>query len=157
MLAAGSAVAAQQANTPTAPTAPRGRGSNAPPEVLKTKAMKYADLKPSGTGARTLASIVNGVTTRGLQLEMHLSDLGPGLAPHPPHQNVKEEILIVIEGMLDVELFGKVREYGLPPEKGGGQVTRLEPGGVAYMSSNDMHGWRNPGTTTCRYMVLTIG
>ena len=57
---------------------------------------------------------VNGVTTHGLPLEMHLSDLGPRLAPGPPHQNPKEEILIVLEGMLDVELFGTSKEYGLP-------------------------------------------
>ena len=100
---------------------------------------------------------LNGVTTHGLPLEMHLSDLGPGLAPHPPHQNPKEEILIVLEGMLDVELFGTSKEYGLPPEKGGGQVTRIEAGSMVYISSMDMQGLRNPGPTRCRYYVLTIG
>ena len=43
------------------------QGASGPPEVLRTKAIKYAALKPSGTGARTLASIINGVTTRGLR------------------------------------------------------------------------------------------
>ena len=113
-LVAGSAVAAQQANPASSPTAPNGRGAAGPPEVLKTKALKYKDLHPGGAGARTLVTTLNGVTTHGLQLEMHLSDLGPGLAPHPPHQNPKGEILIVLEGMLDVELFGTSKEYGLP-------------------------------------------
>jgi len=156
-LVGSSAVAAQQSNAPNSPTAPNGRGSAGPPPVLKTKAFKYKDLKPEGTGARTLVTTVNGVTTHGLPLEMHLSDLGPRLAPGPPHQNPKEEILIVLEGMLDVELFGTSKEYGLPPEKGGGQVTRIEAGSMVYISSMDMQGLRNPGPTRCRYYVLTIG
>jgi quercetin dioxygenase-like cupin family protein len=33
----------------------------------------------------------------------------------------------------------------------------LGPGSAAYVASNEVHGWRNVGTTRAQYFVLAIG
>ena len=38
-----------------------------------------------------------------------------------------------------------------------GKTTHLGPGSVAYIASNQEHGWRNAGTTTATYLVLALG
>ena len=53
--------------------------------------------------------------------------------PHPPHHHLHEEMFLVREGTLEATISGK--------------STRLGPGSVAFVGSNDEHGIRNPGTT----------
>jgi quercetin dioxygenase-like cupin family protein len=74
---------------------------------------------------------------------MHETELEAGLAPHPPHHHLHEEILILREGTVEVMIEGK--------------TTRLEPGSVAYIASNEEHGWRNVGKDRAKYYVLTFG
>ncbi len=38
-----------------------------------------------------------------------------------------------------------------------GQATLLGPGSCAYIASNDLHGYRNPGATPSKYFVLAFG
>jgi quercetin dioxygenase-like cupin family protein len=38
-----------------------------------------------------------------------------------------------------------------------GRTTSLGPGSAAYVASNEVHGWRNVGTTRAQYFVLAIG
>jgi quercetin dioxygenase-like cupin family protein len=52
-------------------------------------------------------------------------------------------MLLVREGTMEVTISGK--------------TTTLGPGGVAYVASNEDHGWRNTGTTRAHYFVLTLG
>jgi quercetin dioxygenase-like cupin family protein len=126
------------------------KGPSGPPEVLRSKAYDYKDMHVTGTGPRPAANIFSGITTRGQELSIHLSNLAPGLSPHPPHQHLNEELLVILDGTIDVELEGKVGEFGH------GQVTRLGPGSVAFMASNIPHGWKNVGATTAKYYVLAI-
>ena len=117
------------------------------PVVLNATTWNYKEmergLKLEGTSPRQMAIFMDGITTRGLKLEMHLSDLGPGLSPHAPHQHVNEELILVLDGTLEIELDG--------------QKTTLGPGSVAYVASNVRHAMRNVGTTNARYIPLTIG
>ena len=52
-------------------------------------------------------------------------------------------MIMIREGMLDVTIAGN--------------TTRLGPGSVAYVASNEEHGWRNAGTDRAKYFVLALG
>lgn len=38
-----------------------------------------------------------------------------------------------------------------------GRTVKLDPGSVAYVASNEEHGWRNVGASRARYWVLALG
>jgi quercetin dioxygenase-like cupin family protein len=38
-----------------------------------------------------------------------------------------------------------------------GETKRLTPGSVVFVASNDLHGWKNPGTEHARYFVIALG
>jgi quercetin dioxygenase-like cupin family protein len=38
-----------------------------------------------------------------------------------------------------------------------GQTGTLTAGSIAYIASNDLHGWRNPGPTPAQYFVIAFG
>jgi quercetin dioxygenase-like cupin family protein len=86
---------------------------------------------------------MNGETHSGFPIEMHISELAPGQAPHPPHQHVHEEVLMLRSGMLDATILGV--------------TTRVTAGSVLYLASNDLHGWRNPGPDPAQYFVMSLG
>jgi mannose-6-phosphate isomerase-like protein (cupin superfamily) len=90
-----------------------------------------------------LRGILNGQTHSGFPIELHETALNVGQAPHPPHHHVNEELLLIIEGTLDVTVAGI--------------TSRLGGGSVAYLASNVEHGWRNTGTIPARYFVLALG
>jgi quercetin dioxygenase-like cupin family protein len=74
---------------------------------------------------------------------LHLTELGPGQAPHAPHKHLHEEVMMLQTGVLDVTIDGK--------------TTRISAGSVVYAASNEMHGWRNPGTGPAQYFVIALG
>ena len=110
---------------------------------LPSKILKFDDLpvKPNGDGV--MRSCFQGETHAGLRLELHETELPPGGAPHPPHHHVHEEIFLIREGTMEVTMSGR--------------STKLGPGSVAYIASNEEHGWHNAGTTRASYFVLAIG
>jgi mannose-6-phosphate isomerase-like protein (cupin superfamily) len=111
--------------------------------TLPSKAYPFGELNGRQSGAINLYQILTGSTHTGYKLDLHESDLPGGGPPHPPHRHVHEELLLVREGELEVVLNG--------------QWTRLGPGSCAYMASNDLHGYRNPGTAVAKYFVLALG
>lgn len=111
--------------------------------VVPSKAFVYEDLPVKVNGANKQRAVLKGETHSGYPIELHLTELGPGQAPHPPHKHVHEEMLMLQDGALDVTING--------------QVTHLTAGSVAYVASNDEHGWRNPGTTHAQYFVIALG
>lgn len=117
------------------------RGQN---PALPSKTYRYDDLpvRPSGNGKNKSRPVLDGKTHTGFRVEMHETELGAGLAPHPPHKHVHEEIVIVNEGTLEVTIDDA--------------VTTIGAGSVAYIESNMQHGWRNPGPARARYYVLTL-
>lgn len=117
------------------------RGQN---PALPSKTFRYEDLpvRPSGNGQNKSRPVLDGKTHTGFRVEMHETELGAGLAPHPPHKHVHEEMVIVNEGTIEVTI--------------GDAVSKLGPGSVAYVESNIEHGWRNIGTGRARYYVLTL-
>ena len=74
---------------------------------------------------------------------MHETELAPGGRPHPPHHHAHEEMVMVREGTIEVTI--------------GGNSANLGAGSVAYVASNEEHGWRNVGAGRARYLVLALG
>jgi len=83
-----------------------------------------------------------GSNRSGFNLEMHETILGVGTETHPPHQHVHEEVLVVVEGTVEVLCDGKTEQ--------------AEAGSVVYFASNQMHGARNAGRVPCRYYVMEL-
>ena len=52
-------------------------------------------------------------------------------------------MIMIREGTLEVTIAGR--------------STTLGPGSIAYVASNEEHGWRNVGTTRAQYFVLALG
>ena len=114
-----------------------------PRTVLPAAVFRYEDLPVHVNGQNKGRSVMNGETHAAVPIEVHLTELGPGQEPHPPHKHVHEEMLLLERGNLDVTIDGK--------------TTRLTPGSVAYVASNHEHGWKNPGSGPTQYFVLAIG
>ena len=112
-------------------------------QPLTSMTLHYDALPVRANGENKSRAILQGKLHGGTAIEMHETELAPGLAPHPPHHHNWDEMLMVREGTLEVTIAGK--------------STRLGPGSVAFAAANDEHGWRNVGETRARYYILTMG
>jgi quercetin dioxygenase-like cupin family protein len=87
--------------------------------------------------------IFNGELHSGFAVELHETELPAGEVPHPPHHHVHEEVILVREGTMEVTISGR--------------SVKLGPGSVAFVASNEEHGWRNVGTSAARYFLFALG
>lgn len=134
------AAGASRVLTPAAAAEPPRRGDR----VLPSHIYRFGDLRPrAGEAGAVARAVLAGDTHSGYHLEMHETDLAPGAKPHPPHRHVHEEIFAIRRGRLDVFLNG--------------QTTRIGPGSVVYVASNDLHGVVNPGPNHAEYFVIELG
>jgi mannose-6-phosphate isomerase-like protein (cupin superfamily) len=123
-------------------TKPSNQGASEPPEMTsKTYPFEGLPVRTNANGMKSRA-VFNGITTRGQHLTMHISELGPGQEPHPPARQPHEEVYIIREGTLEVTLNGV--------------TSRLGPGSVFFSAYNNLAGWRNVGTTTAQYYVISL-
>lgn len=123
----------------TAAAAPQ----NAPEKKLVGKVYAYGDLVAKTNGANVGRAVLNGETHSGYPVEMHITELGPGSQPHPPHRHVHEEMLMLRTGQLDVTMNGETK--------------RIAPGSVVFVASDILHGWKNPGPERAEYFVIALG
>ena len=130
---AGASTAAQETKSP----------KKAGLAVLQSKGYEFADLpvRTNGNGG-TSRQVLDGITIRGQRITMHISELPPGQAPHPPARQPHEEIIIIREGTLEATLNG--------------QVAKLGPGSVIFSNFNDLNGWKNVGATPVQYYVVSL-
>ena len=110
---------------------------------IPSKMLRFEDLPVQSGDGHTLRRILEGKTHSGYAIEIHETDLAPQAMPHPAHHHVHEEVFLVREGTLEVTITGR--------------VSRLGPGSVAYVASNEEHGIRNPGPTHAQYFVIALG
>ncbi|MCX6598072.1 MAG: cupin domain-containing protein [Acidobacteria bacterium] len=110
---------------------------------LPSRAFRFEDLPVRANGKNRSRAVLNGLTHSGFPVEMHQTELGPGMEPHPPHSHINEELLMLREGTLEVTISG--------------QTTTLGPGGSVYVASGEVHGWRNPGESSAHYFVIALG
>ncbi len=114
-------------------------------DVLPSKCYAF-DTLPLKTNPQThneVRQVFTGSTHEGFPVDLHITQLAPGQMPHPEHKHVHEEMIMLQKGTLDVTILGK--------------TTRLNPGSVAYVTSDEQHGWKNVGDEPAEYFVLAIG
>ena len=87
--------------------------------------------------------VLKGKLATGESLEVHETALPPGGAPHPPHHHVHSEMWLIREGTVELTVNNT--------------TTRLGPGSVGFVRSNDEHGIKNVGLTPATYFVVAIG
>lgn len=76
------------------------------------------------------------------RFEVHRTTLAPGAKPHEAHRHEREEMMILLEGELEV-LIEETR-------------TRIGAGSAFFVVSNDLHGVTNVGAQRASYLVLNF-
>ena len=112
----------------------------AAPDVMGSTVFDWKDMKVALTKTGEVRRIVARPTATLDELEMHVTTLNGGEAPHPPHQHPDEELMIVKQGTLEA--------------LNNGVVTRVGAGSIIFQGSNQMHGVKNAGTDTASYYVI---
>lgn len=110
---------------------------------LPSATYPFDSLPVQSSGNAEFRDVLKGKLTTGESLEVHETTLPPGGAPHPPHHHVHSEMWLIREGTVELTVNGK--------------SSRLGPGSVGFVHSNDEHGIRNAGTTAANYFVVAIG
>jgi quercetin dioxygenase-like cupin family protein len=113
--------------------------------LLPSKTYEYTSLpvKKNGKTGGESRQVFDGVTHEGFPIDLHITVLQPGQMPHPAHHHEWEEMIFIQTGTLEVNIKGN--------------ITHIGPGSVAYVASNEEHGWKNIGDKPSQYFVLAIG
>lgn len=114
-------------------------------EMLPSKCYPFDSL-PAKTNAKThnvSRQVFRGTTHEGVPIDLHITTLQPGEMPHPPHRHVHEELMMIQKGILEFTISG--------------QSSRVGPGSVVFVHSQDLHGLKNVGSEPAQYFVLAIG
>jgi quercetin dioxygenase-like cupin family protein len=138
--ATASAQSTSQTKAPAAPAAAEGIEQL---PVLKTKSYLYKDLPVTTNGQNKQRRMFTGKTHTGFKMESHQSDIAPGEVNHPPHQHLREEMMLVRLGTMELTISGK--------------PYRLGPGDVGFIGSNEIHNAKNVGTARAEYFIVNIG
>lgn len=109
-------------------------------QILHSTVAEWSALKFDTTKIGARSQVFRAPTARLDELEMHITTLNPGEAPHAPHRHVDEEMIILKDGSVDSTLNGETR--------------RVTPGGVIFQASDELHGIRNPGPGPATYYVI---
>ena len=80
-------------------------------------------------------------------MSCHASVLVGGHVPHPPHQHIEEEILIVLHGEVELTIPSG-------PADPAPRIERLGPGSFVYYPAWQWHTIRNPGTAPVGYLMF---
>ncbi len=117
-------------------------GQGQGPQRLPGKIYHSAQVPYTGDEKKKGRRFFYGAEHGGFNLEAHETVLAPGVEPHPPHSHEHEEIIIVVEGTIEVSVDGSKET--------------AETGSVIYYEPNRSHNLRNVGTTPCRYYVIEL-
>src|SRR5262249_20937784 len=77
-----------------------------------------------------------GQTPAHDHMACHVSVLSPGHCPHPPHEHVEEELLIILDGEAEILIADG-------PQPDGARVERLRAGSFVYYPAHQYHTIRN--------------
>jgi len=115
--------------------------SSAEQPVQGSFAITWDEIQSKPTGTSGMArSLLRSPTATLDELEIHVTALPAGKTTHAPHTHANEELIVIREGTLDAFQNGK--------------VTRVGPGSLLFMGSNEPHNVTNVGTTTAVYHVI---
>ena len=108
--------------------------------VMGSSVFDWNEMTVRPTDAGSMRSVCKSATATLDELEIHVTTLGPGKSPHPPHRHPNEELVILREG--SVEAFEN------------GEWKKIGPGSVIFSASNQLHGLRNSGSEPATYHVI---
>ena len=108
--------------------------------VQHSAVFEWNSLVANPTSVGLVRSILRGPTATLEELEIHVTTLNPGEAPHAPHTHPNEELVIIKEGTVETLSNGKWEKAG--------------PGSIIFNASNELHGLKNVGTTPATYYVI---
>jgi len=134
--------ASAQSTTPAAAPAAADNSLEKLP-VMKTQSFLYHELPVTTNGQNKQRRMFTAKTHTGFKIESHQSDIAPGEVNHPPHQHLREEMMLVRTGTMELTISGKPH--------------RLGPGDVGVIGSNEIHNAKNVGTTRAEYFIVNIG
>jgi len=137
------AASAQKASAQSTTQAAAADNSLEKLPVLKTHAYLYNELPVTTNGQNKQRRMFTGKTHTGFKMESHQSDIAPGEVNHPPHQHLREEMMLVRIGTMELTISGK--------------PLRLGPGDVGFIGSNEIHNAKNVGTGRAEYFIVNIG
>jgi len=143
LLPALAAVSASAQGTAQTTAQPAADNSVEKLTVIKTKSYIYKDLPVTTNGQNRQRRMFTAKTHTGFKIESHQSDIAPGEVNHPPHQHLREEMMLIREGVMELTISGK--------------PYRLGPGDVGVIGSNEIHNAKNVGTTRAEYFIVNIG
>lgn len=104
----------------------------------------------SAAGGKHFASFPHfwGGTPAVSDIECHSSILAPGASPHPPHQHIEEEILVVVAGEAELHVADDAAETTKA------ERVRMGPGDFAYYPAYVHHTLANVGDGPLLYTML---
>ena len=108
--------------------------------VLGSVAIDWNSVPAKPTDSGSVRNFFRSRTATMDELEVHVTTLNPGGAPHPPNRHPNEEMLIVKQGEIEVLVNGEWKKVG--------------PGSVVFLASNQWHGVRNTGAEPAVYHVI---
>jgi quercetin dioxygenase-like cupin family protein len=113
-----------------------------PGVTLPAKVYHSTQVPYTGDEKKKARRFFFGAEQSGFNIEMHETVLGPSVETHPPHTHAHQEIIILIEGTVEVFMDGRTE--------------KVEAGSVIFYEPNKPHNLRNAGTTACRYYVVEL-
>jgi mannose-6-phosphate isomerase-like protein (cupin superfamily) len=111
--------------------------------VMKTERFGFDEIPVTTNGKNKQRRMFTAKTHTGFKIESHQSDIAPGEVNHPPHMHLREEMMLIREGVMELTIAGK--------------PYRLGPGDVGVIGSNELHNAKNVGTTRANYFIVNIG
>jgi len=111
--------------------------------LLHSDTFPFDKLPVHKSSAADIRAVLKGKLATGELLEVHETTLAPGSSPHPPHRHSHSEMWLIREGTVELTVNGA--------------VSRIGPGSVGFVGSNDEHGIKNVGTSPATYFVVAVG
>ena len=110
------------------------------PEI-KSGIIHWDSLVAKTENGRTRRQLLAGTSTHLNLFRVHATTLEPGATPNPPHPNKDaDELIIIKEGKVKITIENKSKV--------------IEPGGVAVVLANEVHGLENVGDVPATYYVV---
>ena len=109
-------------------------------DVLGSTIFDWNKTTPQPNKTGTVRKIVQAPTATLDELEIHITTLNPGEAPHEPHKHPDEELVIIKEGTVEFLVNGQKQAVG--------------PGSIVFQASNQLHAARNVGSVPAIYHVI---
>jgi len=108
--------------------------------LMKSAVFLWEATPPRPTDKGAVRSVFRAPSATLDELEYHITTLNPNQSPHPPHQHVNEEVIIVRDGALEAYVNGA--------------WTPASNGSLIFFASNVPHTVRNVGSVPATYHVV---